>query len=106
MLKLVYCKDGSSYGDFDLEDNADVIIDAYKMFKSMQPIFVHEVSTGNIIRMFMLKVARKEFDYKDICIEYNGEVVNILENGQLEKRLGDGFIDVDYRMTVELCELM
>lgn len=106
MLEIVYCKNGVSYSDFYLEKEANEIIKTYRDMKYMTPHRNILVSTGNIIRMFMVKVAKGEFDYQDICVTFNNKTTNMLKNGQLENALGDGFLDVDYKLAKELVRLM
>jgi len=65
MLKIIYTEKGNSYSDFNLLENAQLILDTYK--KSDNNLIIM-TSTENIILVLRVLVSRGKLQYNELCI--------------------------------------
>ena len=104
MLRVVYCEQGNPYSDFNLLENAQLIIDHYqkKIHQNNRDIII-KVSTSNIIQALRVLVSRGNLQSNEICFMFNEDVITINEHCELTK-YPIGFMDWNQIFLREIIE--
>jgi len=98
MLTMVYSEQGNSYSDFNLLENAQLIIDAYQ--KSDNNLIIL-TSTENIILALRVLVSRSKLHYNELCIVFNEHTITLNEYCELTKH-PQGFMDWEKKFLREI----
>ena len=77
MLKVVYDKDGSAVGDFELESEVEEIIG--------EMIDVYHTCTELMISYFRIAVKEGKISHNDIIFEIDGKEIRCDKFGNLER---------------------
>jgi len=98
MLKIVYSEMGNPYSDFNLLENAQLILDTYQ--KSDNNLIIM-ISTENIIQALRVLVSRGKLQYNELCIVFNEHTITLNEYCELTK-YPEGFMDWEQKFLREI----
>ena len=99
MLKIIYTEKGNSYSDFNLLENAQLILDTYQ--KSDNKNLIIMTSTENIILALRVLVSRGKLKYNELCIVFNEHTITLNEYCELTKH-PQGFMDWELKFLREI----
>jgi len=99
MLTIVYSEMGNPYSDFNLLENAQLILDTYQ--KSDNKNLIIMTSTENIILALRVLVSRGKLKYNELCIVFNEHNITLNEYCELTKH-PEGFMDWEQKFLREI----
>jgi len=98
MLTIVYSEMGNPYSDFNLLENAQLILDTYQ--KSDNNLIIM-TSTENIILALRVLVSRGKLQYNELCIIFNEHEIYLNSYFELSE-WPVGFVDWEQKFLREL----
>lgn len=98
MLIIHYTKEGMAFSDFNLLEEAEVVVNAYHEGRIQEV----SVSTTNIIEAIRVLVCRGEIEHDEVVVHFKEDIIEL--NDKIEfSHYPVGFMDWEQRF---LCEII
>lgn len=103
MIIVEYTKHGIPNADIESEWLA---MEIYKRKTEHQSEddYTYQTSTDSLITAFRTLIAEKQIPFDKVVFRFNGEILNIDEDGQLEKGYPKGFCDSEKKLLFRLID--